>query len=194
MTLDSALHKTLKDATHDAHEALHLHPLLKSLSKLDITLHHYQAIIQAFSAAYKIMEAKRDFALTQGIPDAPVLSWLEADRKRHDIHEIVFDGISYPSATSYNQLLGYLYVKQGSMLGGRVITKNLSSVLAMKEKEDNHFFAGYGNETGKYWKIFLSQLECEESETDSVVAQANAAFHVIKTCCDKSHAMLDSNE
>jgi heme oxygenase len=54
--------------------------------------------------------------------------------------------------------LGYMYVIEGSTLGGRIILKHISNKLGISEKNSGKFFTGYGPDTGIYWKRFLSIL------------------------------------
>jgi len=54
--------------------------------------------------------------------------------------------------------LGYMYVVEGSSLGGRVILKHLQPKIGVDENNGASYFAGYKEETGKYWKFFLSNF------------------------------------
>ena len=66
-----------------------------------------------------------------------------------------FDG--YTGNPSQAYALGYAYVIEGSTLGGRVILKHIHQALQL-EQDGTRFFAGYGAETGKYWKEFLQEF------------------------------------
>ena len=174
--------ETLREKTQALHEALHTHPLLAPLQEA-ITQEDYAYILQAFYLAYTTSEAHRA-TLIADVPDAPVLEWLEQDLIVHHIKPLEVAGIHYSAITTPSQLRGYLYVKQGSTLGGRVISKHLSKMLGLVDGKTNHFFAGYGEETGPRWKAFLAALGQSHVNTDEAVGQAVTTFELIRHCCD----------
>lgn len=59
--------------------------------------------------------------------------------------------------TSRSEALGFLYVLEGSTLGGRVIDKQLRA--RGLSAEGLSFFQGYGEQTGPRWKAFCAVLE-----------------------------------
>ena len=176
----------LRQACHSSHEALHVHPLLAPLTQESIALSDYRWIIQAFDAAYNQMEAVRHF-IPSDLPDAPGLEWLECDMAFHGISPREVAPVYYPDIDTYSRLAGYLYVKQGSTLGGRVISKHLTRHLGLVDGVSNHFFAGYGEETGPQWKRFTRELEGSGDVLvmDEVVEQALASFRMIEICANK---------
>lgn len=56
-----------------------------------------------------------------------------------------------------SEALGFLYVLEGSTLGGRVIDKQLRA--RGLSAEGLSFFQGYGDQTGPRWKAFCTVLE-----------------------------------
>lgn len=78
--------------------------------------------------------------------------------------------------------LGIMYVVEGSSLGGRVILKNINTVLGYDAEKGASYFAGYGAQTGSTWKNFLSALgeyEANNQSADEIIAGANFAFDAI---------------
>lgn len=72
------------------------------------------------------------------------------------------------------QLLGAMYVMEGSTLGGQVIARQL----AKADIPLRHYFSGYGERTGPMWKTFC-QLLTEAATTtnqDEIVASASLTF------------------
>lgn len=59
--------------------------------------------------------------------------------------------------TGRSEALGFLYVLEGSTLGGRVIDKQLRA--RGLSAEGLSFFQGYGEQTGARWKAFCAVLE-----------------------------------
>ena len=179
---------SLRAATHNPHEALHVHPLLLPLSRADITLNDYTWIIATFYAAYAHMEACREFREEIGC-DSPLLDWLEKDLQKHSIKKLTIAPYPYPVIENLSQLLGYLYVKQGSTLGGRVITKHLQKYLGLQEKQDNFFFAGYSENTGAKWKEFCQLLEAQPADSEQTIFQAIKTFECFTYYCDEAYKM-----
>lgn len=101
--------------------------------------------------------------------------WLVADLQRM--------GVPLPSPAAdlfagwnATQLLGALYVAEGSMLGGQVIAKALRRTPALTDV-DSQFFGGYGAQTGPRWKAFCTYLtQRAEGHQIAVVAAADQAF------------------
>lgn len=90
----------------------------------------------------------------------------------------------HPDEKAFNVpfALGYMYVIEGSTLGGRVILKHVQDKLKLDEHRGASFFAGYGAETGVKWKNFLSNLTnyAERSGNgDGIIKGAVHAFAAI---------------
>ncbi|WP_262690359.1 biliverdin-producing heme oxygenase [Kordiimonas aestuarii] len=185
MTQTSALLQALRHATTDRHESLHQHALLRPLQGGDITLGHYHRVLQAFHLAYRVMERAR--VRNVGFAgELPVRTLLEHDINTHGIEVLPQVDLPYPAINDLSRLVGFLYVKEGSNLGGQVISKHLRRTLALEPGRDNLFFAGHGAQTGMRWRAFLAFLHQKEPSVDAevVVAQAQASFEVVRLCCD----------
>ena len=176
--------ETLRQATKTQHEALHVHPLLAPLTTNQITRPEYVAALQAFYHAYKLMESQQRVPVP-GLPDAPALTWLTHDLQAQGAAPRALRDVPYPPADTPSKRLGYLYVKQGSTLGGQVISRNLERRLGLAKGTDNTFFAGYGDQTGPQWKAFLlASVKLQGINMDEAAAQAVASFDAIGLSCD----------
>lgn len=71
------------------------------------------------------------------------------------------------------EALGFLYVLEGSTLGGRVIDKQLR--LRGLSSEGLSFFQGYGEATGARWKAFCAVLERADDKA-AAARGARSAF------------------
>ncbi|MBF9143986.1 biliverdin-producing heme oxygenase [Hymenobacter properus] len=81
------------------------------------------------------------------------------------------------------QLLGAMYVLEGSTLGGQVITKQLEKAGIPQRR----YFAGYGERTGPMWKAF-GQLLTETATpatADEIVASAARTFQCLAAWINK---------
>ena len=74
------------------------------------------------------------------------------------------------------QVMGSLYVIEGSALGGRVIAPQLKRTLALDQGRGASYFHGFGGETGVMWANFrvLASLEIGESSRGTVLACQSA--------------------
>lgn len=183
------LRQRLRAACDPVHEELHRHPLLQGLADGPVDYGRYKAAIAGFHQAYLQLEAARAGALPEGIPDAPALNWLAQDLATH---EIAAPALAMPDAapslTTPAHCLGYLYVKQGSTLGGQVISKRLQHDLGMQPGVSNRFFYGYGTQTGERWRVFQGYLEAYEAEATTIIEAAVASFAYIRRMLDMAHA------
>ena len=184
-----SLLETLRAGTRAQHEALHVHPLLAPLSRPDVTRDQYRDALVAFDAFYRAMEAGRTVPTPAGVPDAPVVEWLAHDLAATGASPLALD-VACPAIDTEARLWGYLYVKQGSMLGGAVMSKNLKRALGLRPGTDQLFFAGYGAETGPRWKELIENL-CDRASSLSqaeIIEMAVASFQAIADLCDAVHS------
>lgn len=81
---------------------------------------------------------------------------------------------SMPPLNTWPQLLGAMYVLEGSTLGGQVITRQL----AKAGIPTRAYFSGYGDQTGPLWKSFCQLLvqEATEENQDEIVESASRTF------------------
>ncbi|MCH2547655.1 MAG: biliverdin-producing heme oxygenase [Alphaproteobacteria bacterium] len=196
--LDISLHNALKEATHEQHEALHQHPLLKGLATGKISRLQWLKALQAFYCFYRVYEpAMQNYAQFE---QAPVMQWLEQDLQNLALN-IPSEINSFPlvQIDDISKAVGYLYVKQGSTLGGQVISKKLRHSLGLEAGKEQMFFYGYGSETGKKWKLFLSQISEIENNIDREVTINTARLlftHLASICdsvCQQDNTCLRAN-
>ncbi len=181
--------ESLRHETRDAHEALHHHALLAPMKSLDLAVADYRYALLAFDAFYAGMEPQVPAGTS-----APVRDWLAHDLARQGLTPVE-TGIALPRIVTRSQLWGYLYVKQGSTLGGGVMSKTLNRALGLKPMIDQRFFAGYGDKNGAEWKKFIENLFDEgpslfENET---IDMAVACFQGVADICDAVLRMKAAN-
>jgi heme oxygenase len=84
-----------------------------------------------------------------------------------------------PDVSTPQGALGYLYVIEGSTLGGTIISKHLAGLFSMDSESGAAYFSGYGKETREKWTTFLEALNgaaVRLNDDDAIVAAANATF------------------
>jgi heme oxygenase (biliverdin-IX-beta and delta-forming) len=89
---------------------------------------------------------------------------------------------SLPPAGSDAMLLGYMYVLEGSSLGGAMIYKQVSRKINISEQQGGAYFTCYGSELSSKWKSFLDILGdhgLQEKNAQEIIAGARIAFQHI---------------
>lgn len=85
-----------------------------------------------------------------------------------------------PDLTCPANVLGSMYVLEGSTLGGQLIARMLENRLALREEKGYSFYVGAGSSTGTRWKAFGRVLTdwsttCPGQE-ESILAAARKTF------------------
>jgi len=179
--------KQLRAATGPMHTALEANPVSASLMSPEITSAIYMRYLSLMSEVISFSEKVVFPALMDIIPDLDQRHKLP--QIHADLHALNFIGgadmkLFYPVDKSFSVpfALGYMYVIEGSTLGGRVILKHIQSKLGIEEQKGGSFFSGYGADTGVRWKGFLSALTKYAESTgtgDEIIKGAQHAFAAI---------------
>ncbi|MCR6650762.1 MAG: biliverdin-producing heme oxygenase [Cellvibrionaceae bacterium] len=182
----SNLHQQLKSATAAIHEALHRQPLLQRLMEPDCTLDEYRSVLAVFQQFHLRAETRLgEIRYPRFAGEAPVLTWLS-----EDIHVVgsdlmpldhQFDGNIIKSVDLSNYL-GYLYVKQGSTLGGQVLCRRLSRSLALTPERGLRFFPALASRHARtgYISCIISPAKEAEIDTSRVIASACEYFQALE--------------
>lgn len=162
----------LRLATRDLHQTLE--------ARLDVFARiadpaRRREMVSRFLAFYRPAEA----ALAGMLGDEPDLEFearrkvpaLERDAATLKAAAPADAPLAAPSGRS--EALGFLYVLEGSTLGGRVIDKQLR--VRGLSPEGLSFFQGYGEATGARWKAFCAVLERADDKA-AAARGARSAF------------------
>ncbi len=89
------------------------------------------------------------------------------------------------------QLLGALYVGEGSTLGGQVIAKALRRTPGLGDAAASlRFFGGYGDQTGPLWKAFGTYLLSRaDGHEKPIIDAARRAFDLFGKLAIEQHSM-----
>ena len=84
-----------------------------------------------------------------------------------------------PPLHTWPELLGAMYVLEGSTLGGQVIARQLAKAGVTTRT----YFSGYGDQTGPLWKSFCQLLgqAATEVNQDEIVLSARRTFQQLAT-------------
>ncbi len=153
----------LKKATAQNHLLLESNSLLSILVSPLITIHHYYcylALMKEVALSYEHIISNHSSSLLPGW-DRTVSSIAIAE----DLYAIDYRLSSPPAIKNFKLsigtnstgfLLAFMYVMEGSKLGGKVIHKNINRILGFSGTNGAGYIADYGFDTGTRWKIFAS--------------------------------------
>ena len=101
-----------------------------------------------------------------------------------DLPRLGYDGTpplcpNMPPLATWPQLLGAMYVLEGSTLGGQVIARQLIK----SDISANKYFTGRADQTGRLWKVFCAQLTeaAPASDHAAIISSAAQTFQTLAT-------------
>jgi heme oxygenase len=171
----SPILQALRLETRPAHDALEQNTFNQQLTAGTITeaeTRHFLAKMYGFLAPYEARLQAQNLG-----PE-----WETATRQRT---HLILEDLNQPATAlavcpdlpplaTWPQLLGAMYVVEGSTLGGQVISRQLAKANITLRS----YFSGYGERTGPLWKAFcqlLSQEATPDSQTE-IVQSASLTF------------------
>lgn len=176
----------LRTETRPAHRGLDHHPLLAPLIHASLSNAAYAAALSALHGPQQAIEA----ILAPVVPQTkfpPRLPDLERDLAILGISPCPLT-VAMPQIQSEAQLIGVMYVIEGSNLGGAVIARQLETSLSATAPRD--FFRNSGG-TAR-WAMFwqFAQTFCQEDAFSDVTDAANQTFALYKAHLDQCHLTL----
>ncbi len=181
--MNPELLKVLRDATRSHHTRLEQR---MNILRPDFSLSDYQRLLLGFLGYYRPLE--RTLAACPGLrtwlpdyhPRRIKTPLLERDLLAlgHDPAELagIPDCDQIPVIRDRSQIMGCLYVMEGSTLGGQVLQRHFNQTLGLTVDTGVCFFAGYGPETRSLWQRFGVCLVAAELDEASVVTTACQTF------------------
>jgi heme oxygenase (biliverdin-IX-beta and delta-forming) len=174
----------LRRSVLNAHRRIDHHPLMRPLLDRSLTIEQYVAVLQAFDHFYRSATPELEKLLCRygsGYAFADRRPWLKSDIEALNCGaDLLFPQIYWPmpAVTGAEELIGLLYVLEGSLLGGQFIARNLRGALGLTPDFGACFFNGLGDETGRYWKSFLAYAEagCSREREGAAIDAARATF------------------
>lgn len=176
--IDKDLLLDLRDRTHDIHERLHINSLLAPLTSDTLCMIDYHHILNAFFGFYSIWEPRFTEFKYNFPHEMDPLVLLEKDFNALQITHSFHKARMIIDPVSFSDYVGYLYVKQGSTLGGQFISTNLEKMLELEKEKTLYYFNGFGAQTGFKWKAFKTFLKDHDTMLDRerVIETATQTF------------------
>ncbi|MET0383938.1 MAG: biliverdin-producing heme oxygenase [Burkholderiaceae bacterium] len=147
-----------------------------------MALERYATIMSGFDAFLRIWEPRLQAALPErlrhwfrtrrrgGFASADV-EWLRDVAGMPAVRMDADDAALMP-LDDLAQILGSLYVVEGSALGGRVIAPRLKTALGLDAGCGASYFHGFGGQTGVMWNDFRVTASLEIGESHKAVLRA----------------------
>jgi len=175
------LRTRLREATNHLHNQLNQQPLLAALLSKDFPLDHYQQLIGIYYSLYHQLEA----AIKHYLDEQPINFDYQPRYKTalllndltywHITPEPLRCQVALPSINSLGQLLGILYVLEGSTLGASFIAQHLQQSYGYTRSTGSDFFSGYGEHTQSHWQSFITYINSFSEQTAIATVAIDAA-------------------
>lgn len=181
----------LRHTTHDYHVILNRHPLLKDLTKPFYPLTHYKILLRAYFFLYSSIEEvigtfllsnNLDFDYAERIKLPKLikdLCYFQQDYLKCDLSDI--SRLTIANIDNSSDLVGLLYVIEGSTLGGQIISRALSDFHGMSEESGACFFNGYGEQSLMRWESFLQFFDSVIQDNDNFQNAKDTACRTFQT-------------
>ena len=179
---NSGARTLLRQATHEHHNQLNRHPLLIGVTQPEYLLQDYLKLLNAYFGLYQAVEKKiMDFLAvnTVNFDYQPRLKspWLQQDLTFFQFRSKLpsQNAVLAPDIKNLGDLVGMLYVIEGSTLGGQLISKHLTTNLGITPKTGGRFFGGYGENTAHFWADFLQFAANIDDDAKQCLSAKNMA-------------------
>lgn len=180
----------LKTSTQEAHHSIEQKVQLTLLINDKST---YLKLLKAFYGYYKNLEASF-FPFEQELQNQFNINLKERLKINHLISDLKYFGTTaaeiaslktcqkIPLVNSLYDLMGVLYVLEGSTMGGQIITRILQkNHLTDKEFNGGHFFRSYEENTMQMWADFKGTLDkMPPHKNQEILARAEETFSTME--------------
>jgi heme oxygenase len=184
MTAHESLALALRSATRALHHRLDHHPLLAPLLSQDVRIEQYAtALCGLFRIVAPLEQVLADY-IARHHPGYDYQKRRRAAFLGSDIGQLGYElpaiYSALPIIRNDAELVGKLYVLEGSTLGGRVIFRQLQKSLGIDQMRAGSFFYGHGEHSETMWQEFWRFAEPLCPTSDHAKAQ-QAACDVFAT-------------
>lgn len=172
----------LKAATRPAHRSIEAHVPLMS-GEMDLAFYvAYLAHVHGFHHALERRIGEYHGDVLDAMKIASRVRLLSADLARlgkSRLAEPDADAVVLPACATPDQLLGIMYVFEGSALGGRIILSHLGRTIGISREHGGSYLDPYGEERMSRWAAFLGVLcaaGMESGRGEVIIASALETF------------------
>lgn len=199
MTQNTTAMRRLRRETHQDHLRTEDLPFFRALSAGELALVSYVGLLRALSVLHEALE--RELA---GARDPRVAAVWDEDMRKLPLLDrdlgtfqrralpqtplaVVRASLLAQAVRRHAQedpaaLLGYLYVLEGSTLGGQILGRTLARCFGLEGPEGLAYVSGYGPATRAHWRAFSRRMDSaldDPAAQERAVAAAGEAFRGI---------------
>lgn len=142
----------------------------------------YAAIEPPVAAALSGTKHDFDFAMRRKTPFLK-LDLLALGLSQQEMDQVLLCQ-HLPHIDTPAQAFGYLYVAEGSTLGGQILARHFAQTLGINKTNGAAFFYAYGDDTGKMWRGFQTAI--------NDFAATDQSHHVITAAAIETFEALDA--
>ncbi|MEY9093779.1 biliverdin-producing heme oxygenase [Paenibacillus sp. RC84] len=188
----------LREETAPFHDQIEQNAYAKAIMDKSLTIETYKTYLEKFYGfilpSEKALSALPEWEkLGFDIESRLKTPLLENDLEqlgltKRQIEELPQCG-TLPDVSTLSRALGYLYVLEGSTLGGQLITKQLKAILSVDPEVNGRYFNSYGAELRTKWSEFREFLleNVKEEEQEQVLAAAKETFILLDQWLKEAH-------
>lgn len=200
----------LRAATRGLHKSVEELPLFAALAAGELPLPCYVGLLRSLAIVYADLEA----ALRSATDAAVVAVWDERWRKlppiqrdlayfaRHNVAEtpvaelraqLVAQRIRQRAAADPRSLLGYLYVFEGSALGGTILRRQVAQSLGLSPAAGLAYLSSSGTAVKARWQDFGARMNAAPiavAEHERLVTAAREAFGGISRIIEALYPLI----
>lgn len=174
------LHQHLRDVIKNAHDKLEHQPILLQLLG-DVSLEGYANALAALHGVYAAVEKNILIFLANQPNLFDYQSRLKTLALEEDLKELekapYISNIAFPAPKNVAELVGMIYVLEGSTMGGQFLARK------MRNKYPMRFFSGYGDNTAQKWQEFwvFANSVCSVEQYEDIGKMAILLFGLIES-------------
>lgn len=180
--LNEDLFFQLKAQTKSLHDAVEAVAFANAIKNKTLQQQDYQILIQRNYSIHQALEHQFENALKQ-LEDSWLIGFYETKSHllKKDLQSLkasIPDNskqTSLPCFTNIAQLIGGLYVVEGSMLGGQIIGKLLKNNPYLQQISTFHFFQSNAEKTRQRWLTFIKKSQEESFSLNEIVVAVQSA-------------------
>lgn len=172
---------SLKASTSQYHHQIEQIDSLKKITTHEITLTEYKKLLCQLYGFINPCEKKIKQKFTHVIEgrEKTLLLHIDLLALNCDISNDFLFCNKIPALNTIPEVFGYLYVLEGSTLGGQMVTKLLKLNWQSLPMIPTRYFNAYGKQTKKNWDAFLTSLislDFNHGQEENLVASAINTF------------------
>ncbi|HKM61989.1 MAG TPA: biliverdin-producing heme oxygenase [Acidisphaera sp.] len=183
----------LRERTADAHARLHVHPAFAALAAGQTDRYEYRALLVRLYGFHAPLERKLEALPWNDAFGMTIVPRTRVHLLRLDLHDLDLTPAEVASAPSLpdsrlpglntpGRLLGCMYVREGSTIGGRTLARALDPLFGTGDATARRFLSGAPADAA-LWRDCCAAIEAasKAGHLPDMIAGANDTFDALET-------------